>query len=47
MTNKEFEEAVSEAREYIRRTSFPALPGSEDDQEFAPREHAEYGESRH
>ncbi|GGR51277.1 hypothetical protein [Streptomyces roseolus] len=47
MTDKEFEAIRAEAREHVRRTSFPALPGSDDEPEFAPREHAEYGEARH
>lgn len=47
MTNKEFEKIIAEARDYVRRTSFPAPPSCEEERDFAPHEHAEYGESRH
>ncbi|MEU1227793.1 hypothetical protein [Streptomyces sp. NPDC005828] len=47
MTDAEFEEVRAEIHEYVRRTSFPALPDSDDESEFAPHEHAEYGESHH
>lgn len=47
MTNKEFEEVITEAREYVRRTSFPAPPASKEDREFAPHGHPEFEESRH
>ncbi|GHG09871.1 hypothetical protein [Streptomyces hydrogenans] len=46
MTDAEFEQAMAEAREHVRRTSFPA-PRSEEEREYAPHGHAEYGEARH
>ncbi|MFI1712052.1 hypothetical protein [Streptomyces litmocidini] len=47
MTNKEFEKIMAEAREHVRRTSFPAPPTSDEEREYAPHGHVEYGEARH
>jgi hypothetical protein len=50
MTNEEFDTARREAREYVKRTSFPApatpLGQDVDDQQYHG-EHAEYGGSHH
>ncbi|MEV7566466.1 hypothetical protein [Streptomyces tanashiensis] len=47
MTESEFEEVRAEIHEYVRRTSFSALPRSDDEPEFTPQEDAEFGESHH
>jgi hypothetical protein len=47
MTDEEFEAAWTEIREHVRHTSFPAPPASDEEREYAPHGHHEYGESRH
>lgn len=46
MTDAEYEEAIREINEYVKRTSFPAVtPEDETQGAWTHTRHAEYGEA--